>query len=218
MTDAADAEAVDDAPAPLTRDRLLDLAGQVFADEGYAAVSVRDLARRSSLTTGAIYAHFLNKADLLVEAIDARVDVGVEAPRDIETTFRAYLEGVGRRYPERAQLRALLLEGAAAARGDAAVRERLNREQVRRLESWVVEYEAAQGSGELDSDVDMRAAVMMLWAIELWLGVLEAFVCRFCMLVEWHASSLDGITADGSTVLEVEGTPDADTPESGPYR
>ena len=175
MTDAADAEAVDDAPAPLTRDRLLDLAGQVFADEGYAAVSVRDLARRSSLTTGAIYAHFLNKADLLVEAIDARVDVGVEAPRDIETTFRAYLEGVGRRYPERAQLRALLLEGAAAARGDAAVRERLNREQVRRLESWVVEYEAAQGSGELDSDVDMRAAVMMLWALELGLGVLEAF-------------------------------------------
>lgn len=176
MTDAADADALDDdAPAPLTRDRLLDLAGQVFADEGYAAVSVRDLARRSSLTTGAIYAHFLNKADLLVEAIDARVDVGVEAPRDIETTFRAYLEGVGRRYPERAQLRALLLEGAAAARGDAAVRERLNREQVRRLESWVVEYEAAQGSGELDPDVDMRAAVMMLWAIELGLGVLEAF-------------------------------------------
>ncbi len=180
MTDAADAEAVDDevvddAPAPLTRDRLLELAGQVFADEGYAAVSVRDLARRSSLTTGAIYAHFLNKADLLVEAIDARVDAGVETPRDIESTFRAYLEDVGRRYPERSQLRALLLEGAAAARGDAAVRDRLNREQVRRLESWVVEYEAAQQSGELDAGVDMRAAVMMLWAIELGLGVLEAF-------------------------------------------
>lgn len=176
MTDAADAEAADDEPAaPLTRDRLLELAGQVFADEGYAAVSVRDLARRSSLTTGAIYAHFLNKADLLVEAIDSRVDAGVETPRDIETTFRAYLEDVGRRYPERAQLRALLLEGAAAARGDAAVRERLNREQVRRLESWVVEYEAAQASGELDPEVDMRAAVMMLWAIELGLGTLEAF-------------------------------------------
>ena len=175
MTDAADAEAVDDAPAPLTRDRLLDLAGQVFADEGYAAVSVRDLARRSSLTTGAIYAHFLNKADLLVEAIDARVDVGVEAPRDIETTFRDYLEDVGRRVGERTQLRALLLEGAATARGDAAVRERLNREQVRRMESWIVEYEAAQAAGQLDADLDMRAAVMMLWAMELGLGVLEAF-------------------------------------------
>jgi len=180
VTDAADAdadpEAVDDEPAtPLTRDRLLELAGQVFADEGYAAVSVRDLARRSSLTTGAIYAHFLNKADLLVEAIDARVDAGVEAPRDIETTFRDYLEDVGRRVGERTQLRALLLEGAATARGDAAVRERLNREQVRRMESWVVEYEAAQAAGQLDPALDMRAAVMMLWAMELGLGVLEAF-------------------------------------------
>jgi len=174
VVESADADEVVDTP-PLTRDRLLDLAGQVFAEEGYAAVSVRDLARRSSLTTGAIYAHFLNKADLLVEAIDARVDTGVETPRDIETTFRDYLEDVGRRVRERTQLRALLLEGAATARGDAAVRERLHREQVRRMESWVVEYEAAQSGGQLDPAVDMRAAVMMLWAMELGLGVLEAF-------------------------------------------
>ena len=59
VVESADADEVVDTP-PLTRDRLLDLAGQVFAEEGYAAVSVRDLARRSSLTTGAIYAHFLN--------------------------------------------------------------------------------------------------------------------------------------------------------------
>lgn len=179
MTETADrdgAEASGEAPAPLlTRDRLLELAGQVFADEGYASVSVRDLARRSSLTTGAIYAHFLNKADLLVEAIDARVDAGVETSRDIETTFRDYLEGVGARIGERTQLRALLLEGAAAARSDPAVRERLHREQVRRLDSWVAEYEAGQASGELDPSVDMRAVVMMLWAMELGLGVLEAF-------------------------------------------
>lgn len=180
MTETADRDADEDGdesphPPPLTRDRLLELAGEVFAEEGYASVSVRDLARRSSLTTGAIYAHFLNKADLLVEAIDARVDSGVEAPRDIETTFRDYLEGVGRRIGERAQLRALLLEGAAAARSDAAVRERLHHEQVRRLDSWVVEYEAGQAAGQLDPSLDMRATVMMLWAMELGLGVLEAF-------------------------------------------
>ena len=39
-------------PTPTTRERLLDLAAEVFAEEGYGAVSVRDLARRSSLTTG----------------------------------------------------------------------------------------------------------------------------------------------------------------------
>lgn len=173
--DDGDVAAAEAPEAPLTRDRLLELAGQVFADEGYASVSVRDLARRSSLTTGAIYAHFLNKADLLVEAIDARVDSGVEAPRDIEISFRDYLEGVGRRIGERAQLRALLVEGAAAARSDPAVRERLHGEQARRLDSWIAEYEAAQGTGELDPSLDMRSTVMMLWAMELGLGVLEAF-------------------------------------------
>ena len=171
-----------DAPAPApepdqhaTRARLLELATQVFAEEGYAAVSVRDLARRSSLTTGAIYAHFLNKAELLVEAIDARVATDVETSRDrTDISFESYLTELNRRFPERADLRALLLEGATAARNDAAVRERLFAEQGERLESWVAEYEAAQSRGELDSAVDMRAAVLMLWSMELGLGVIEA--------------------------------------------
>lgn len=157
-----------------TRVRLLELAAQVFADEGYAAVSVRDLARRSGLTTGAIYAHFLNKAELLVEAIDARVAADVEPGGRPEVTFRDYLTDLNRRFPERADLRALLLEGATAARNDTAVRERLAAEQGERLRSWIAEYEAAQEGGELDPAVDMRAAVLMLWSIELGLGVVEA--------------------------------------------
>ena len=158
-----------------TRQRLLELATQVFADEGYAAVSVRDLARRSSLTTGAIYAHFLNKAELLVEAIDARVAADVETSRDrTDLTFRDYLTELNRRYPERSDLRALLVEGATAARSDANVRERITAEQVERFASWVAEYEAAQERGDLDPEVDMRAAVLMLWSLELGLGVVEA--------------------------------------------
>lgn len=171
-----------DAPVPApepdqhaTRARLLDLATRVFAEEGYAAVSVRDLARRSSLTTGAIYAHFLNKAELLVEAIDARVATDVETSRDrTDISLESYLTDLNRRFPERADLRALLLEGATAARNDAAVRERLTEEQGQRLASWVAEYEGAQSRGELDPEVDMRAAVLMLWSMELGLGVIEA--------------------------------------------
>lgn len=173
MSDAPEAEPTADQHR--TRARLLELATEVFAEEGYAAVSVRDLARRSSLTTGAIYAHFLNKAELLVEAIDARVAADVETSRDrTDISFASYLTDLNRRFPERADLRALLLEGATAARNDAAVRERLTEEQGERLTSWVAEYEAAQSRGELDPEVDMRAAVLMLWSMELGLGVIEA--------------------------------------------
>ena len=42
------------------------------------------------------------------------------------------------------------------------------------MRSWVAEYEAAQVAGQLDPDLDMHATVLMLWAIELGLGVLEA--------------------------------------------
>ena len=42
------------------------------------------------------------------------------------------------------------------------------------VSSWIAEYEGAQKRGELDAAVDMRAAVMMLWSIELGLGVIEA--------------------------------------------
>ena len=173
MSDAPEAEPT--AEQHQTRARLLELATQVFAEEGYAAVSVRDLARRSSLTTGAIYAHFLNKAELLVEAIDARVASDVEPPGERpEVTFREYLTDLNRRFPERADLRALLLEGATAARNDAVVRERLTAEQGDRVRSWVEEYEAAQAGGELDPAVDMRTVVLMLWSMELGLGVIEA--------------------------------------------
>lgn len=160
---------------PLTRDRLLDLATEVFAQEGYAGVTVRDLAQRMGLTTGAIYAHFRNKAELLVEAIDARVATDVDRSRDLpETTFRDYLTELNSRVAERADLRALLVEGAVAARNDPTVRERLAAEQTERLAEWVAEYEAAADRGELEAGLDMRAVVLMLWSMELGLGVVEA--------------------------------------------
>lgn len=146
----------------------------MFAEEGYAGVTVRDLAQRMGLTTGAIYAHFRNKADLLVEAIDARVATDVDRSRDLpETTFRDYLTELNSRVAERADLRSLLVEGAVAARNDPAVRERLAAEQEQRLAEWVAEYEAAADRGELEAGLDMRAVVLMLWSMELGLGVIE---------------------------------------------
>lgn len=48
-------------------------------------------------------------------------------------------------------------------------------------------------------------------------GVLEAFACKGCRLVEWNAVSLDDVKADGETVVEVVGPEDVD-PATTPYR
>ena len=72
--------------------------------------SIRDITRRGSLTTGAIYGHFRNKADLLVEAINQRTAVELESqatrfggahPDYIDTLTRLALE-----FPKRRRLRA----------------------------------------------------------------------------------------------------------------
>lgn len=49
-------------------------------------------------------------------------------------------------------------------------------------------------------------------------GALEAFACRGCRLVEWHAISLDGVVADGRTVVELDGAQDARASDDVPYR
>jgi TetR/AcrR family transcriptional regulator, cholesterol catabolism regulator len=49
-----------------TRGRILAIAAQRFARDGYAATSVRDIARSAGVTVGAIYVHFPSKGRLLV--------------------------------------------------------------------------------------------------------------------------------------------------------
>jgi AcrR family transcriptional regulator len=55
------------------RARLLQLGAALFASQGYAQVSVRDLAARLGVSTGAIYSNFPSKGDLLAEILEVRV-------------------------------------------------------------------------------------------------------------------------------------------------
>src|SRR2546425_848747 len=50
----------------LTRARLLDAAGRVFARRGFHAASVEEIAREAGATTGAIYSNFEGKEDLFL--------------------------------------------------------------------------------------------------------------------------------------------------------
>jgi len=139
--------------------------------------SIRDVARRASLTTGAIYGHFRNKAELLAEAISRRTadeleaqSVGVsDTPDYIETLTR-----LARQYPSRRRLRALIVQGAAAAMTDLETRDRLRDEQLAHLSRWTDAYQRERSRQGIHPSVDVPAAVLYTWAAELGLGVLEA--------------------------------------------
>ena len=161
--------------ARATRAALIKSACDFFVEDGYGAVSVRDLARRTKLTSGAIYGHFRNKADLLAAAIGEKLVTELEVPqRGRDLRLAEYLAAQARRYRSRAALRALLVEGAAAARVDSDVKERLGELQTAKLDEWRAIYRELQRTEGMDAAADTDTLVVFLWAAEVGLGVLEA--------------------------------------------
>jgi len=162
--------------AQATRTAIVEAAAELFAEKGYVETSMRDISRRASLTTGAVYGHFRNKADLLAEAINARIveEFGPEPaePPD-QQGIRTGLADLARRFPRRRQFRALLVQGAAAAQTDPETCERLRNEQLAHLRPWIKGYEGERDVLEIDPAVDVEAAVLFTWAAEIGLGILE---------------------------------------------
>lgn len=52
---------------PSTRERILDIALELFAEHGYDKTSLRDIAERLGTTKAALYYHFARKEDILLE-------------------------------------------------------------------------------------------------------------------------------------------------------
>jgi AcrR family transcriptional regulator len=55
------------------RERLLSAAGSVFAQRGFAAASVDDVAREAGLTKGAVYSNFASKDELFFALLGEHV-------------------------------------------------------------------------------------------------------------------------------------------------
>jgi AcrR family transcriptional regulator len=170
-----------------TRARLVKTAADLFLRRGYGRVSVRELAAACGMTTGAIYARFRNKAEMLVAAIEERMESEMEfgsRHQSAKAIGRGATEpGILERFlleniensPSRAALRALLLEGAAAARRDRDVRAVLQEEQLDHLRWWSEIYRDWQRGQGIDSTIDAASIVQLLWAAELGFGILEAY-------------------------------------------
>ena len=159
-----------------TRARLIQLAAEVFAEEGYAAASIRDLADRSGLSSGAIYGAFRGKADLLAEAVDATIASDVEAlpPAVMRQTLPEIDAYQYEHAPQRDRVRALLLEAAVAARADPDVRVRLREAMLPRIDMATEAHEEWRDRAGVDPGLDLRALVTLIWSADLGLGVLAA--------------------------------------------
>jgi AcrR family transcriptional regulator len=156
-----------------TRDRLLDATVAVFSEKGYEGARVGDIARRAGLTTGAIYAQFKNKADLLREAIERSSAEGMDRlmPAEIAAAGpAAMLTEMGRHLVDTGTpdwVEGMLVEALVAARRDPVVAENLR--QALKLQGTVLAGLFRQGKdqGVFDDALDTAAAVQFCTALSL---------------------------------------------------
>jgi AcrR family transcriptional regulator len=71
----------------LTRQRLVDAATKVFAEQGFSAATLDDIAEAAGLTKGAIYSNFASKADLALAVLDRRIDRPIAIFTDVDPSL-----------------------------------------------------------------------------------------------------------------------------------
>jgi AcrR family transcriptional regulator len=71
-------------PQPSTRERILDIALELFVDQGYDKTSLRDIATQLGTTKAALYYHFERKQDILFELHMRLHALGREALEQLE--------------------------------------------------------------------------------------------------------------------------------------
>jgi AcrR family transcriptional regulator len=160
---------------PSTRERLIDAATQVFAEQGYDGTRLQDVARAAGLTTGAVYSNFRNKGELLFEAIGGRTAIEIdELLREVEAeSLPVALRELGRWIVERRD-RSLLVDAVAAARRDPDLAAHLH-DRARAREAWLAELaRAAQAGGAIESDIDPDALARFCTTIAMGTLVVRA--------------------------------------------
>jgi AcrR family transcriptional regulator len=123
-----------------TRQRLLEIAAELFVELGYHSVSMQDIADAAHLSKGAIYGHFRSKGQLLVEVIRWTL-----AEREHSAHFAASVgdpeAAASLMYEESGRaIRLLEVDAAAAARHDPDVEAGLTelyRERQKRIRAAV---------------------------------------------------------------------------------
>ncbi|HTP07790.1 MAG TPA: TetR family transcriptional regulator, partial [Anaerolineae bacterium] len=80
-----------------TRSHILDAAGELFAEHGYAATSVADICAWAGVTKGAFYHHFKSKQSVFLELRDrwlAPLEAQLTLARDPDETLPQLLQHV----------------------------------------------------------------------------------------------------------------------------
>ena len=73
-----------------TKEKILMTALQLFARDGYEAVSVRTIAEELDITKGALYRHYKNKRDIFDSIVERMIQIDASRARDFDMPVEKY--------------------------------------------------------------------------------------------------------------------------------
>jgi AcrR family transcriptional regulator len=155
------------------RERLLDAAARTFELKGYEGATVAQIAKEAGVSSGAIYAHYSTKAELLVDALRAHRERATAAlfPPGRRSNVAALLVALGVRLGTRdPEATALLAEALLASRRDAELARVLTTALGEREQLMAALITRGQTADELTGDVSPEAAAR--FALMLGLGAM----------------------------------------------
>ena len=75
-----------------TKGKILSTALQLFARDGYEAVSVRNIAEELGMTKGALYRHYKNKRDIFDSIVDRMIQIDAQRAKEYQMPTEQYDE------------------------------------------------------------------------------------------------------------------------------
>lgn len=168
-----------------TRAKLIVAAATVFAQHGYEAASVEQIAERAGYSHGAVYSNFAGKSDLFLAVFEeymaeraqelAATQAGIDDDAALETRARALADQWMRRFAADRESFLLHLEFLAASRREPELARRFGSRSAALRETiaaFIAHYEEKEG---VDTALPPADLALILRALGIGLAI-EALV------------------------------------------
>ncbi len=163
------------------RETILSAGARLFAERGYAATGVADIARSVGVSEPLLYKHFGSKRELFLAAVGrACEEVGrdLRAARESPDVLEALRDLARARHPASGDHASVgpLFDQAFAMADDPEVSAMLRDTNKRMLGEAEALLRAGQERGQVDAHVDVEAVVWLMGAVVRTRGIREAFL------------------------------------------